>query len=86
MKKDWEEDWGHKEQPKITKPPTPPRQRSPPARHKGRSMVGVYVKGGRSLTRDGWNSASLFGVPRHALRRLLPFSYRDICWMELAVL
>lgn len=39
MKKDWEEDWGHKEQPKSAKPSTPPRQRSPPTRHKADERV-----------------------------------------------
>ncbi|XP_040265391.1 harmonin isoform X2 [Bufo bufo] len=33
IRKDWEEDWEPKEQPKIPKP-APPTQRSPPAKHK----------------------------------------------------
>ncbi|KAM4722290.1 LOW QUALITY PROTEIN: harmonin [Rhinophrynus dorsalis] len=34
IKKDWEDDWGHKEPPKSTKPVVPPTNRSPPAKNK----------------------------------------------------
>ncbi|XP_041445564.1 harmonin isoform X1 [Xenopus laevis] len=34
IKKDWDEDWGRKEEPKSVKPPVPKTQRSPPAKNK----------------------------------------------------